>query len=191
VTDHRSDEELMVAYQRGDKNAFAELFRRWSPRLTRLLKRDLGRAEDAHDLMQQTFLQLHRARRDFRPDGKLRPWLYTIALNLKRQHFRRIGRRPESSIEDAAHDPAAPDAAPDARIADAQLRTALDVLPQAQREVIVLHWFEGLSFKEVAEVVGASQSAVKVRAHRGYAKLREVLVQRGVTPGPGAAYVGS
>ena len=181
----------MVAYCGGDKSAFAELFRRWSPRLTRLLQRDLGRAEDAHDLMQQTFLQLHRARLDFRPTAKLRPWLYTIALNLKRQHFRRAGRRPETSIEDAGHDPAAPDPGPDARIADAQLRAALDVLPEAQREVIVLHWFEGLSFKEVAEVVGASQSAVKVRAHRGYTKLREVLVQRGVTPNSRSAYAGS
>jgi RNA polymerase sigma-70 factor (ECF subfamily) len=180
----------MAAYALGDKAAFAELFRRWSPRLTRLLRRDMARAEDAHDLMQQTFLHLHRARNDFREGAKLRPWLYTLALNLKRQYFRRLGRRPEASIEDAAAEPPSHEPAPDARLDDAQLRAALHELPEGQREVIVLHWFEGLSFKEVAEVVGASQSAVKVRAHRGYGRLREILVKWGVTPGTPGAYAG-
>ena len=84
----------MAAYVGGDRSAFAVLFERYAPRLLRLMQRDLGRGEDAHDLVQQTFLQLHRARRDFRAGAKLRPWLFTIALNLKRQHFRRQGRRP-------------------------------------------------------------------------------------------------
>ena len=102
-----SDEELMAAYVGGDRSAFAELFARYGPRLQRLMQRDMSRAEDAHDLVQQTFLQLHRARNDFRVDAKLRPWLFTIALNLKRQHFRRLGRRPESSLdaEDGAGSP--------------------------------------------------------------------------------------
>src|SRR5690606_4504339 len=62
--------------------------RRFAPRLQRLLRRDVVRAEDAHDLVQQTFLQLHRARHEFRTGAKLRPWLFTIALNLKRQYYR-------------------------------------------------------------------------------------------------------
>lgn len=172
-----SDEELMAAYVGGDRSAFAELFSRYGPRLQRLMQRDMSRAEDAHDLVQQTFLQLHRARNDFRVGAKLRPWLFTIALNLKRQHFRRLGRRPESSLdaEDGGIEPVAPRGNPEARVGDVQLRAALQKLPDAQREVIVLHWFEGLSFREIATAVGASQSAVKVRAHRGYNKLRETM----------------
>lgn len=171
-----SDEELMAAYVGGDRSAFAELFRRYAPRLQRLMQRDLGGAEDAHDLVQQTFLQLHRARRDFRAGAKLRPWLFTIALNLKRQHFRRLGRRPETSLSaEEGHEPAAPGGNPEARVGDVQLRAALLRLPEAQREVIVLHWFEGLTFREIAEAVGASQPAVKVRAHRGYNKLRKTM----------------
>ncbi len=167
----------MAAYVGGDRSAFGELFARYGPRLQRLMQRDLGRAEDAHDLVQQTFLQLHRARYDFRPGAKLRPWLYTIALNLKRQHFRRLGRRPETSlsVDEGGPEPVAPRGNPEARVGDVQLRAALLRLPEAQREVIVLHWFEGLSFREIAAAVGASQPAVKVRAHRGYTKLRQVM----------------
>lgn len=176
MTAAASDEELMAAYVGGDRSAFAELFRRYAPRLQRLMQRDLGGAEDAHDLVQQTFLQLHRARRDFRPGAKLRPWLFTIALNLKRQHFRRLGRRPETSLSDEeGQEPAARGADPEARVGDVQLRAALLRLPEAQREVIVLHWFEGLSFREIAQAVGASQPAVKVRAHRGYNRLRKTM----------------
>lgn len=171
-----TDEELMAAYVAGDRAAFGTLFQRYAPRLQRLMQRDLGRTDEANDLVQQTFLQLHRARRDFRPDAKLRPWLFTIALNLKRQHFRRLGRRPVTSLDDdAAVEPVAPGGGPEGRVRDLQLRAALGRLPEGQREVIVLHWFEGLSFREVAELVGASQSAVKVRAHRGYNRLRETM----------------
>jgi len=170
----------MAAYVGGDRSAFATLFSRYMPRLQRLMQRDLGRSEDAYDLVQQTFLQLHRARHDFRVGAKLRPWLFTIALNLKRQHFRRKGRRPETSLESegGAIEPVEPRGGPEARAEDAQLRAALGQLPDAQREVIVLHWFEGLSFREIAEVVGASQPAVKVRAHRGYNALRQTMGAR-------------
>lgn len=182
MTERTSDESLMAAYVRGDSSAFAELFARYSPRLTRLFTRDLGRNEEAYDLVQQTFLQLHRARRDFKLGAALRPWLFTIALNLKRQYFRRQSRRPNVPLADEEA-VASTEAGPEQKLGDAQLRLALDRLSENQRDVIVLHWFEGLSFKEVAAVVGASESAVKVRAHRGYQKLREI-VKSDVT-GPG------
>lgn len=166
----------MAAYVGGDRSAFAALFERHAPRIRRLMQRDLARGEDAHDLVQQTFLQLHRARHDFRAGAKLRPWLFTIALNLKRQHFRRLGRRPETSLEhEGVGEPVETRGGPEASARDAQLRAALSRLPEAQREVIVLHWFEGLTFREIAKMVGASQPAVKVRAHRGYTKLRQSM----------------
>jgi RNA polymerase sigma-70 factor (ECF subfamily) len=182
-----TDEALMASYVAGDQRAFAELFARYAPRLTRMFGRDL-RPDDAHDLMQQTFLQLHRARNDFRQDAKLRPWLYTIARNLLRQHFRRRGRRPEASLDaQGAAEPIAPGVTPEQQAEARQVRQVLGRLPATQAEVISLHWFEGLSFREVAQVVGASESAVKVRAHRGYAKLRELIEGPGVTaPGAGA-----
>lgn len=177
----------MAAYVAGDRDAFAQLFSRWAPRLRQLFSRSGARADEAADLVQQTFLQLHRARSDFAPGSALRPWLYTIALNLRRQQLRRAGRKPESALPDEG---AIVDggAGPDAPLAGRQLRAALDQLPEAQREVIVLHWFEGLSFREIAEVVGGTQTAVKVRAHRGYTRLRELLARAGVTAADVAPY---
>lgn len=188
MSEQPSDEELMAAYVAGDRSAFAQLFERWSPRLRRSFARAGMRPDESRDLIQQTFLQLHRARNDFRPGSPLRPWIFTIALNLKRQYMRRLGRKPEAPLDDAGPEPAAPQADPDAGFLGATVRAALAELPEAQREVIVLHWFEGLSFREVAQIVGATQTAVKVRAHRGYAKLRARLEAAGVTAAEASSY---
>jgi RNA polymerase sigma factor (sigma-70 family) len=168
-----SDEELMANYKAGDRAAFDEIFRRYAPLLLRVMQHQLSRREDAHDLVQQTFLQLHRSRADFRCDAQLRPWLLTIAMNLKRKHFRRLKRHAEWPTDAYALENMRLDASQaNAVEAGRQLRVALAGLPADQRRVIVLHWVEGLPFSEVASVVGASLSAVKVRAHRGYAAIR-------------------
>jgi RNA polymerase sigma-70 factor (ECF subfamily) len=170
----QSDEELMKAYVEGDETAFAELFARYGALLLRVMRRQIINEDDASELVQQTFLQMHRARRDFEPGRKLRPWLMTIAFNLKREYFRRRMRRPEAQLD---HDPPASDRGdPVDRASEAQrLRRALARLPEGQRDVIAMHWFEELSFNEVAEVMGLTVSAVKVRAHRGYQTLRRAL----------------
>jgi RNA polymerase sigma-70 factor (ECF subfamily) len=174
--DSRSDEQLMSAYVAGDAAAFRVIFERYAPLLLRAMLRELHAREEAHDLVQQTFLQLHRARRDFDAAQKLKPWVFTIAMNLKREYFRRKKRRPESSLEaELGAEPAV--AARGAAQVEARraLTKALAELPPDQREVIELHWFDELEFPEVAQVVGASVSAVKVRAHRGYVRLRHAL----------------
>jgi RNA polymerase sigma-70 factor (ECF subfamily) len=171
----------MAAYCGGERAAFDTLFARYAPKLRQMLARRISRADDVADLVQQTFLQLHRARHDFRQDAKLRPWLYTIALNLARQYFRRRGRRPESGLGERELEAPVGEGNPERRTQARELREALAELPPAQREVIELHWFEGLPFKEVAAVMGASESAVKVRAHRGYEKLRGRLGSDPVT----------
>jgi RNA polymerase sigma-70 factor (ECF subfamily) len=170
----RTDEELMAAYVAGDQAAFAELFQRYSPLLLRALRRQIGNEADAAEIVQQTFLQMHRARNDFDTGRRLRPWLMTIAFNLRREHFRRRGRRPEAPLE---VEPTAPDRGdPVERAGEAsRLRAALATLPAGQREVIEMHWLDELSFPEVAEITGLTVSAVKVRAHRGYKLLRQAL----------------
>jgi RNA polymerase sigma-70 factor (ECF subfamily) len=178
----------MATYVAGNRAAFVQLFERWGPRLRQMFLRQGMRADEAEDLVQQTFLHLHRARADFRAGSTLRPWLYTIALNLRRQALRRRGRKPEVGLDPDAGEPPAPHADPDAGLVGAQVRAALARLPEAQREVIVLHWFEGLSFREVAAVLGATATAVKVRAHRGYTRLRAELEAVGVTAFEQIAY---
>lgn len=179
-----SDEALMRAHVEGDPRAMRALFRRHAAPLIRVMQTHTGNEADARDIVQAAFLNLHRARRDFRPDAKLRPWLYTIAYNLMRDHHRYRGRRPEQPADPADQDRTAIERgtiAPDARLRGQAVRDALATLPAGQREVIALHWFEGFSFAEIAVIVGARRSAVKVRAHRGYKKLRAELEARGVT----------
>lgn len=169
----------MIAYKMGDRQALRQLFRRYEPLVLRVLARDLDTPDEAHDLAQQAFLQLHRARADFQPERAFRPWFLTIVLNLKREYFRKRGRfsralggllmRQRVSESEAL-------AAEPERVVEAQrVRRALRQLPVQQREAIVLHWFEGLSFAEIATMLGVGESALKVRAHRGYARLREIL----------------
>jgi RNA polymerase sigma-70 factor (ECF subfamily) len=149
--------------------------------LVRIMRRQMRHDDDANELVQQTFLQLHRARNDFQAGRKLRPWLMTIAYNLKREHFRRKQRRPEAPLE---HEPPASSRRdPVEQKADrTRLRAALEKLPDGQREVITMHWFEDLSFPEVAEILGLTVSAVKVRAHRGYRALRQLLEEDVTSP---------
>jgi len=166
----------MTAYIAGDKAAFRELFRRYAPLLQRTMARDLRSPEEANDLVQQTFLHLHRSRLDFEQGRKLKPWIFTIALNLKREYFRRSKRRYETSLEDdRIAEPFEGPRGQERSDAAREMERALLTLPAEQREVIELHWFGGLSFPEVAETVGSTLAAVKVRAHRGYVTLRAFL----------------
>ena len=174
----QSDEDLMEGYKAGDRAAFAEIFRRYAPLLLRVMQQQLGRREDANDLVQQTFLQLHRSKQDFRRGSLLRPWLLTIAMNLRHRHFRRLGRHPEMPLElDLLEELHTGSRVPDAADAGCDVKALLAGLPAEQREVIILHWIEGLPFNEVALQVGVSLSAVKVRAHRGYVAIRKLFAQ--------------
>src|SRR5450432_4495038 len=87
-----TDEELMDRYLAGDREAFRELFRRYAPVVLRLVRRNVP-TDEAHDLVQLTFLHLHRGRKDFRRGARLRPWLCTIAINVRRQYFRSLKNR--------------------------------------------------------------------------------------------------
>jgi RNA polymerase sigma factor (sigma-70 family) len=186
LSDPRSDEQLMTAYVAGDSAAFRVIFERYAPLLLRAMLRELYVREEASDLVQQTFLQLHRARADFDASQKLKPWVFTIAMNLKREYFRRKKRRPERSLDgEALSEPAVGALGADRVEAQRTLARVLATLPADQREVIELHWFDGLEFPEVAQVVGASVNAVKVRAHRGYVRLRAALGDDAVLPPAG------
>jgi RNA polymerase sigma factor (sigma-70 family) len=170
----RSDEALFEAHVAGDLRAFRELFSRHAPRIHSVLRqRGLGEA-DARDVVQQTFLLAHQARRDYSAGLPMRPWLWTIAFNLVRKGYRRHqrARRAVESLTSQAAIGLPTQAALDDEHA---LRIAIQQLSSIQQEVILLHWYEGLSFREIAAIVHASESAVKVRAHRAYQRLREIL----------------
>jgi len=166
----------MRAHAAGDRRGLSQLFDRYFEPLLRLMQRDLSATEEARDLVQQTFLQVHRARADYDPRQRFRPWLYTIALNLKREYLRTRARRPTVPIDDSpAHDVPAKQISPEQADTAHAVRDAIACLPADQRAVIELHWLQELSFGEVAECLGISANAAKVRAHRGYERLRPRL----------------
>jgi RNA polymerase sigma-70 factor (ECF subfamily) len=172
-----TDEEIMTRYAEGDHHSFEEIFARWAPRLHGYFLRVTGAAGDADDLLQATFLKVHRGRMSFRPEMGLRGWLFTIAARVRRDEARRRFRHPSGADPARAEELAAPDEEDSAvaRERASAVRAALARLPDSQREVIYLHRFEQMTFAEIAAVLDTSEGAVKLRAFRGYEKLREEL----------------
>ncbi len=178
------DEALMAAYQKGDGRAFETLFRRYQDRMFGYFVRTFGDRALAEDLFQRTFLHLHRARAAYNPARPFVSWLFGIASNLGKDALKHRARRPGdanwSAPEDAPERPAI-GADPEARLLaqekSARVEVALAKLPDSQREVIILHKLEGLSFPEIADALGEEVEAVKARAFRGYRALRQLLAE--------------
>jgi RNA polymerase sigma factor (sigma-70 family) len=179
----RSDEMLMAAYASGDRRAFEALFARLAPRLHRFFRRSFGAEATADDLLQQTFLKLHRARATYRADLKVAPWAFAIAARVRLDEFRRRKRLAEDGDEETlarAEEAQAVTAAEAGRGAidgdTAELvRRAVEELPESQRVIIHLNRFEGMTFAEIAGVLGSTEGAVKLRAFRAYGTLRSKL----------------
>ena len=174
--DDRCDEELFAAYLGGEEAAFRMIVERWTPTLRATMRRGGIAPGDIDDLVQDVFLHLHRSAADFRAGAPLRPWIVTIALNTRRDYNRRPLRRVETvDVPDLADDAVPPPLAVERQQAAARVRSALDRLPESQRRVVELHWMSEVPFRDVARAVGASVGAVRVRAHRGYERLRASL----------------
>jgi RNA polymerase sigma-70 factor, ECF subfamily len=171
----QSLEELMERYVEGSPQAFSELYRKVSPNLMGYLlrlTRDRGRAED---LLQVTFSKVHRARESYLRGAPVLPWLFAIA----RRTFLDERRAARSRAEDLSTDGTLPEPKPEPEavsndVADA-IERAVDALPDAYREAIQLTKMSGLSIAEAATVLGATETAVKLRVHRGYNLLRKDL----------------
>lgn len=177
-----TDEQLMRDYRSGDRRAFDELFRRYAPRLHAYFCRSFNARSIADDLLQTTFLHVHASRASFRDGAAVRPWLFAIATHARadalRSKYRRATREDaldEGLVGEDGHQSL--ETTHEAR----RVRRALDALPEAQRLVVLLHRYEGLTFREIAEVLssveGASvkEVAVRVRASRAYDALRVAL----------------
>ena len=175
-----TDEQLMSAYVAGDARAFEKLFARLAPRVHGFFLRSFREQSVADDLLQVTFMKVHRARDQYRRDLKVAPWVFTIAARVRLDELRRRMRLPEDADEEAlarADEAASSAADPEPVGSDVQemVRAALSRLPETQRTVIHLHRYEGMTFSEIARVLGTTPGAVKLRAFRGYETLRVQL----------------
>ncbi|HMJ55783.1 MAG TPA: RNA polymerase sigma factor [Polyangiaceae bacterium] len=188
--------EAMNRYAQGEQSAFAILYDGLEQKLRAFLTRLTGAPVVADDLLQETFMRIHRARGSFDARAAVVPWAYAIARNAWLDHVRAAKVRGEmpraTGNDDAAGSsdaPTGPDADSEqlaiARQTAALVESVLRRLAPAQREAFVLLRYEGMSVDDAAAVLGSTPTAVKLRAFRAYEALRAALGQpRAAPPAP-------
>lgn len=167
-----TDEQLLWRVQQEDDSAaFGELALRWEQPIRRLCERMTGDAHKAEDLAQEAFTRMFARRMDFEPDTRFSTFLWRVALNLCYDELRRRQRRGEFSLDDLVDEEAvslpAEETSPAAQLEESErgafVRAALQRLPEAQRAVVVLRHYEGLKFREIADVLEIPEGTVKSR----------------------------
>lgn len=166
----------MAAYQAGDEAAFERLYAAVAGPVRSYLLSLTRNAARADDLLQETFFHVHRARHTWDPGRSARGWIYAIAHNVFLMSCRSDRRRARHEEPPAEELPELPVPAEAEGLAARDLVTkALDALPPDRREALLLHHVEGLSFPEIAGVLGITTMAAKLRSHRAMGRLRELL----------------
>jgi RNA polymerase sigma-70 factor (ECF subfamily) len=170
------DEELMLAYGRGDAAAFEMLYKRHRGALYRFILRAIKQPSAAEELFQEAWIRVIEARSRYTPQARFTTWLYTIAHNLLVDHWRRKGltlvELDENQVAAAPDNPARQ---AEARESLTRLLHAIEALPAAQREAFLLHEEGGLTVTEIAKVTGVGEEAAKSRLRYAMAKLKAAV----------------
>jgi RNA polymerase sigma-70 factor (ECF subfamily) len=182
------DVALMLRVQAGEVDAFPALFERYAPRVLQFVRRFVGHEARAEELTQDVFAQIFRFRRRYRPESRLSTWVFRIATNLclnelrRPEHRLRVDLWKEPAGEESRDGPALPDpqaATPEETAAARELAVALDreiaALPAKQRAALLLSRLDGLAYRDVADVLGCSEGAVKALLFRATHGLRARL----------------
>lgn len=168
----------MCRYQAADSAAADELVTIVNPILARYYYALTGDSRLVEDLLQECWLRIHRARASYRPGEPALPWILAIARHTRVDQYRRWQRSTgrESSMETLACHPASdPRPAMDARIQANAILAALETIPEAQREVLLMLKVSDMSIDEVARATGSTAAAVKQKAYRAYLAVRRAL----------------
>lgn len=174
--------------QQRDEAGFDVLIGAYGPRLFGYLARLTGSRQRADDLLQEVFVRVVRRIGDYEHDGRFDAWIFRIATNVARDHVRLSKRRRHIDGADAGsqdngeairrvadHHGGPPDAASEARDELDRLQEAMATLSPGEREVICLRHFSGMSFAEIAELMGTPIGTALARAHRGLGRLRALM----------------
>lgn len=160
------DEELMEAYQQGDDTAFAELYRRYSPKIYGYLVNSLRDRPFADDVFQAVFLKLHHTRAHYDPAFPFLPWLFTVCKRVLIDCIRKKKNIHEESNEEALNQAVAIGPKLAAEIPD------LGVLPEVQRKAVELRYQQDLSFEEISRRLETSPANVRQLISRALKRLR-------------------
>jgi RNA polymerase sigma-70 factor (ECF subfamily) len=182
------DVALMLRVQQGDDGAFAELFRKLSPRVLPFVRRLVGNPARAEELTQDVFVQMFRFRHRYRPESRLQTWVFTIATNVCLNELRRPerqlrvdlwGRNDEEGRPDepALADPDAisPEEGAAGRELARRMDAAIRALPPKQRAAVLLSRLDGLAYEDVAAALGCTEGAVKALIFRAMHSLKQTL----------------
>jgi RNA polymerase sigma-70 factor, ECF subfamily len=184
MADHgaRSDESLVEDYLDGDVASFRTLVDRHHDELIRFLRRLMGNAAAAEDVFQETFLQVHQSLETFDTSRRFKPWLFTVAANKGRDALRRANRRravslsaevrgdsDTSFVDLMAIDIPGPDSRLDAEELSAMVQRAIDQLPPRQREILLLAYFQKMSYAQISDLFDIPLGTVKSRLHAAVA----------------------
>lgn len=178
------DSELVRCSKNGDLESFNRLVEIYQRLVYNLALRMLGDRQAAEDASQDAFLSAWRGIGSFR-GGNFRAWLLRITANTCRDQLRRLKRNPTTSLEAFSVELEAPPSTESPedyvlrRELGAQIQSGLAGLPSDQRLAVVLSDIQGLSYEEMAQVMGCSLGTVRSRLSRGRARLRDYLVQKG------------
>jgi RNA polymerase sigma-70 factor (ECF subfamily) len=172
------DEELralMLEYQGGSLDAFQTVYARLAPDLRRFVCHLTRGSDSADDLLQETFLQMHRSRGAYNPAYAVRPWLFGLARNVFLMN-RRAGLRWAAVHETREVVPDFPVPAEVEKLGSAdEIRQCISRLSADRTEALLLHHEWGFTFEEIAGMLGVSAAAARARASRGMADLRDAL----------------
>ncbi len=182
-----SDESLLEAHLAGDRHAFRNLMDRYKQELLHFLIRFLGSRAAAEDVFQETFLQVHLSAETFDPARRFRPWLFTIAANKARDYHRKHSRRTAVSLSKSIGEDgegqrfvdllAAELPSPDLPILDAErsrlIKDVIDDMPRHLREILLLCYFQKLSYNQIADALEIPLGTVKSRLHTAVATFAE------------------
>jgi len=166
----------MVRYQQAEPEAPAVLVSALSPALLRFFRSDAASREQADDLLQDTWLRIHRVRHTYRPGEPVLPWIYAIARRVRVDGYRRTRR---VTLHETAMD-VLPDRPrqQDSRNPSSAFETLVAVLPEAQREIVTMLKVGGLTLEEVADATSSTVGAVKQKAYRAYERLRKAATEK-------------
>jgi RNA polymerase sigma-70 factor (ECF subfamily) len=183
----REEKRIIECVRKGNHRDYALLVDRYKVPLFNLAYRMTGNYDDAEDLAQETFVKAFENLDHFDNNRRFFTWLYTIGLNLIRNHLKKESRivacyPPEDSLERVEENGTGNN--PERHVMDKEdiniLNLSLLRLPDDLREAIILRFQQGLSFNDIAEVSGISPSAAKMRVYRGLERLRGLVRQKGV-----------
>ena len=183
-----NDAEVMLRVKAGDQSAFDYLVQKYRRPLVSFMYRMAHNTAAAEDLAQEVFLRVYRSRATYEPSAKFTTWLYRIATNLAVNHARDTRHeRPEVtvSLDESNEDTGTTLELPDAHLTAEQamvrkerllaIRAKVEALPERQKLAVIMHKYQMMDYKQIAEVLKLSESATKSLLFRAYETLREQL----------------